>query len=142
MNRTAQRNVRRNARRRERGFTLIELLVVITIIGILAAVALPQLSSEVDKARRTVARGEAVQLYVAFKRYFDGNSAYPTTITNYNTLKTAIANELSLPTTASDANFTVTSYTYNNLSNPKTFSLTIQARDGTTSYTVNPSGVN
>jgi len=64
--------------RRNAGFTLVELLVVVLIIGILAAVAVPQYFKVVEKGRVTEATSCASILNSAEERYFLKNNAYTT----------------------------------------------------------------
>lgn len=64
----------------KKGFTLIELLVVVLIIGILAAIALPQYEKAVSKARGTEAMTSAKALSDALNVYYLAARKYTSNI--------------------------------------------------------------
>ncbi len=65
--------------RRPRGFSLIEILVVVVIIGILAAIVVPRVMDEPDRARVTKAKQDIQSLVTALNMYRLDNYVYPST---------------------------------------------------------------
>src|SRR5438874_7966726 len=63
--------------RRAAGFTLIELMVVLVIIGVLAALIVPNVLDRADDARVTAARTDVNRLMQALKLYKLDNQRYP-----------------------------------------------------------------
>ena len=78
-----------NNKKGNKGFTLIELLVVVIIVGVLAAVALPNLLGQVGKARETEGKNAIGTLNRGQQTFhFDAKVFVPaTTETNFQTIR-------------------------------------------------------
>lgn len=69
----------RTSSRNAAGFSLIEILVVVVIIGILAAVVVPRVMDEPDRAKVTRAKQDVQALVTALNIYKLHNHVYPST---------------------------------------------------------------
>jgi len=76
---TAEHPPARAARIRQSGFTLIEIMVVVIIIGLLAAVVVPQFLGRVDDARVAKAKQDIQAMQTALTMFKLDNFVYPTT---------------------------------------------------------------
>ena len=71
---------------KQRGFTLIEIMVVVVILGILAALVVPQVMNRPDQAKVTVAKGDIKAIAAALDMYKLDNFNYPSTQQGLNAL--------------------------------------------------------
>ena len=66
-----------NKLRSNKGFTLIELLIVVAIIGILAAIAIPQFSAYREKAYNAASNSDLKNFKTGLEAYQADFQAYP-----------------------------------------------------------------
>ncbi len=64
-------------RRKEGGFTLIELLIVVAIIGIIAAIAIPNLLNAIDRGRQKRTMADVRSVGTSVEAYSVDNNRYP-----------------------------------------------------------------
>ena len=64
-------------RRNSKGFTLIELLIVVAIIGIIAAIAIPNLLNAIDRGKQKRTMADLRSVGTASEAYAVDNNHYP-----------------------------------------------------------------
>ena len=75
----------KNIIKRESGFTLLELLIVIVIIGILALLIIPNITSAPKKARDTQRKTDLRAVQKGLEEYFVSNNNYPAALSDLTT---------------------------------------------------------
>ena len=67
--------------RDSKGFTLIELLIVVAIIGIIAAIAIPNLLNAIDRGKQKRTMADMRSIGTAVESYAVDNNVYPVAVT-------------------------------------------------------------
>ena len=113
----------RTQKQTQSGFTLIELMIVVALIGILAAIVVPNYRAHVVKGKRAAAQAEMMAIANRQQQYLLANRTYADKATLNYSLSTDVSK---------DYTYTMTTGT-----SPLTFTVTFTAKDGQGSSTSN-----
>jgi prepilin-type N-terminal cleavage/methylation domain-containing protein len=108
---------------KKEGFTLIELMIVIAIIGILAAIAIPQFSAYRTRSYNSSAQADVRNLATAQEAYYVDFSTYATGVSalsgsSYGYMQSG---NVTVSVNGNQTNYTITGY---HTSGDKTYTLT------------------
>ena len=101
-----------------RGFTLIELMIVVVVVGILAAVAIPQYRHYVENTRRGAAQVALMDAAQFMQRFYAANNNYAVALNG-----TPAALPVSLTTIPADTAGNARNYTVQLVTTPTGFTL-------------------
>ncbi|MCA9484200.1 MAG: prepilin-type N-terminal cleavage/methylation domain-containing protein [Nitrospina sp.] len=109
-------------KRDEKGFTLIELLIVIAIIGILAAIAIPQFNQYKVRAFDSAARSTLHNIYLACKAFWiDSGSTQDCTVAGVTNTTYGFVAEGDAPVLITNGQETTFAATAKHAASDKTF---------------------
>ena len=109
-------------RNKEKGFTLIELMIVIAIIGILAAIAIPQFSAYRKRSYNSAAKADLRNLATAEEAYYVDYNTYLTSLSALTGASYAFmqSKNVEVGVAGGSRNYTITAF---HSSGDKTYSL-------------------